>query len=373
MSHQPEVAVVIPCYGQAHYLVDAVESVVAQTWPEIDCVIVDDGSPDDTADVAQRLIAAFPERRIRLLRQENQGLSAARNSGIAATRADYVLPLDADDVLDPEAVERYVTTLSADPQLDVVYACGREFGDSHRRLQTYAIDAETIWKHNCPMYASMFRRSAWERAGGYATNMVYGYEDWNLWITILEQGGRFAQLSDELLFYRRHGRTMVEEADEKRIWLRARMVLNHPGLRPSDQDVAREIFELGEDEPSPAQRMRIVRWLLGFGVPGEAVSHCEALLDHPDLPADAAARAVLWFTLGLGLSERSQIERATQAFEEAVRLQPTNAEYKRHLATAWLGMGDQHNALNHLEDALEIEPNSSDGLALAGRIGLAWA
>ena len=92
----PVVSVVIPCYRQAHFLPDAIESVLAQTYPHFEIIVVDDGSPDDTRAVAGR----YPG--VRCLRQRNRGLSAARNAGLAASIGTYVVFLDADDRLTPE-------------------------------------------------------------------------------------------------------------------------------------------------------------------------------------------------------------------------------------------------------------------------------
>ena len=109
------IAVVIPCYNHAHFLPEAVASVRAQTFERLELVIVDDGSPDNTAEVASRLIADNPERQIRLVRQRNQGLPASRNRGIETTDAEYILTLDADDRIAPDFVERCVAGLDDHP------------------------------------------------------------------------------------------------------------------------------------------------------------------------------------------------------------------------------------------------------------------
>ncbi|MEI6226502.1 MAG: glycosyltransferase, partial [Deltaproteobacteria bacterium] len=100
----PTVSVVIPCFRQAHYLEECVASVVAQESRDWEIVIVDDGSPDDTAEVAHRIIERHPDRAIRLVRQANGGLADARNAGVRESRGAYVLPLDADDLLDPRMI-----------------------------------------------------------------------------------------------------------------------------------------------------------------------------------------------------------------------------------------------------------------------------
>src|SRR5215213_3125487 len=98
----PLVSVVIPCYNQAHFLGEAIESVLAQSYPNFEIVVVDDGSTDDTSEVA----GSYPK--VRLVRQENQGLSGARNAGLARSEGEYVVFLDADDRLRPEALEAHL-------------------------------------------------------------------------------------------------------------------------------------------------------------------------------------------------------------------------------------------------------------------------
>src|SRR5215210_7479587 len=93
------VSVIIPCYNQAHFLGEAIESVLAQNHPRFEILVVDDGSTDDTSEVAAR----YPE--VRCLRQENRGLAAARNAGLRSSEGEYVVFLDADDRLLPNALE----------------------------------------------------------------------------------------------------------------------------------------------------------------------------------------------------------------------------------------------------------------------------
>jgi glycosyltransferase involved in cell wall biosynthesis len=104
------VSVVIPCYNQAHFLVEAIQSILAQSYPRVEIVVVDDGSTDDTSDVAAR----YPE--VRLVRQDNQGLSAARNAGLRESEGEYVVFLDADDRLLPEALEVGLECMEANPE-----------------------------------------------------------------------------------------------------------------------------------------------------------------------------------------------------------------------------------------------------------------
>ncbi|MFY9342255.1 MAG: glycosyltransferase family 2 protein [Planctomycetota bacterium] len=225
-----EVAIVIPCFRQAHLLPDAVASAVNQTWPELHIVIVDDGSPDDTAAVAERLIAQHPARRITLVRQCNQGLFAARNAGVAASTSPFVLPLDADDALAPDAVERLLAALLAGAG-DVATPGGVTFGDEVRPLRTRPVTRARLCANNCLVYASLFRRELFDRIGGYRP-LGPGYEDWDFWLGALERGARFVHVDAPLFRYRKHGPTMLASADGKALRLHAEIVTRHPDLYP---------------------------------------------------------------------------------------------------------------------------------------------
>ena len=120
------VSVVIPCFNHARFLADALASVRAQTWPQVEVIVVDDGSTDDPASVAR----AYPD--VRLMRQRNRGLSAARNAGWQASRGEITIFLDADDVLHPGAAAAAVAQFAAHPEammtfgrLELMDAAGR--------------------------------------------------------------------------------------------------------------------------------------------------------------------------------------------------------------------------------------------------------
>lgn len=233
----------IPCYGYAHFLREAVASAVAQTWPNVHVVVVDDGSPDDTAAVATALQAEFPHRRITLVRQDNQGLGAARNTGVRATESPFVLPLDADDRLAPQAVARLLAALLAAGG-DVATPLGRTFGDERRPLVTLPVTRRRLCAGNCLCYASLFRRELFDRVGGYATGLrPPGYEDWDFWLAALAAGAKFVHVREELFEYRRHGASMLSAADRSAVALRAAIALRHPALFPRwRQRLARRVL-----------------------------------------------------------------------------------------------------------------------------------
>jgi glycosyltransferase involved in cell wall biosynthesis len=222
------VSVVVPCYEQAQYLPEAVASVIAQTFSDWEIVIVDDGSPDDTAAVAAGLIAQHPDRRIRLLRQANQGPCVARNQGIAASAGRYILPLDADDLLAPEMLERTVAVLDADPSVAIAYTDQRHFGSVEREVRLPDWDADILRRRNLPGYASLYRHEVWEAVGGYNPNMREGYEDWDFWIGAAERGFVGKRIPEPLLAYRVKDDSRQIRATDRHRELVAMIHANHP-------------------------------------------------------------------------------------------------------------------------------------------------
>jgi len=227
----PAVSVVIPCYRQAEYLGMAISSLAMQRWKDFEVVVVNDGSPDDTSDLVRRLAAQFPQLRLRLLVEQNAGLANARNAGIRAAHGRYLLPLDADDALDPEFLARTVPTLEADPGLSIVSTDVALFG---ARTGVWSTDRPFDLAHlveaNGLAYCSLYRREVWERTGGYRANMSAGYEDWDFWVGAAEAGFRCAHHAEPLFLYREKAASMLGDARRHHRALRAQLLLNHPGL-----------------------------------------------------------------------------------------------------------------------------------------------
>ena len=163
------VSVVIPCYNQGHFLAEAIESVLEQSCPHFEIVVVDDGSTDDTADVAGQ----YPG--VRCIRQNNQGLAAARNAGLRESSGSYVVFLDADDRLLPNALELGVDCLRACPDCAFVFGQRRHIAADGSPLPTPeqpSVDADHYLGllRTCfigPPGAVLYRRSAVESVGGF--------------------------------------------------------------------------------------------------------------------------------------------------------------------------------------------------------------
>lgn len=196
------VGVVIPCFGYAHLLGDAIESVLAQTHPAAEIVVVDDDSPDDTSTVAAR----YAERGVRYVWRANGGPGAARNSGAAGTQAEYLVFLDADDKLEPTYIERTLAVLTAAPSdVGYVYTQCRLFGAEGATTRYPAWTPERLlrWPGGF-VHVSALVRSELVRRYPYDERQRW-LEDWDFFLTLAEHGVGGVLLDEPLLWYRRHG------------------------------------------------------------------------------------------------------------------------------------------------------------------------
>jgi glycosyltransferase involved in cell wall biosynthesis len=235
----PAVSVVIPCYNQAEFLGDAVESVVGQSFTDWEVVIVDDGSPDRTAEVAEGLARRHPDRHIRIVRQQNSGPARARNAGIEQARGSYVLPLDADDRIAPEMLARTHALLEERPDVSIAYTDCRCFGAEDSVVAAGSFDAWTLPTHNQLGYCALYRREVWEGVGGYNPNMSHGFEDWDFWVGALEHGFTAVRIPEPLFLYRVREGTRTADAEAHRSELRSQIRLNHPALYRWDKRLRR--------------------------------------------------------------------------------------------------------------------------------------
>jgi len=229
-EQKPTVTVVIPCYNYAHYLPDALISVIEQTYQNFEIIIVNDGSTDNTIEVANKFISDYPHHRISLINQPNSGQPAApRNRGIAEALGEYILPLDPDDKISPSFLEKAVKILDDNSGVGVAYCHLKHFGTADSIWHYSDVSLERLAKGNILPYCSMYRRSIWEDIGGYHLN-VKGYEDWDFWISVFERGWQGMLIPEPLFWYRKHGVSLVTDANSNHQYLYAQIILNHPHL-----------------------------------------------------------------------------------------------------------------------------------------------
>jgi glycosyltransferase involved in cell wall biosynthesis len=212
----PAISVIIPFHNLGLYLEEAVGSVLAQTMQGFEVIVVDDGSTDE---FTRLLLDTFDRPKTRLIRQNNQGLAAARNHVIRQAAGRYICCLDADDRLRAEFFERAFAVLETQPEIGFVTGYFQMFGDRSDvfRYQTCAFPEMLVY--NQAVETALFRRAAWEKAGGYCeTFSSSGIEDWDLWITILELGYRAEVIPEIVWDYRMRHDQMSTKMYQPDMW-----------------------------------------------------------------------------------------------------------------------------------------------------------
>lgn len=179
---------------------EALQSVLNQTFTNWECFVVNDGSPDNTEEVSKKWIEK--DNRFKYLYQENRGVSSARNLGIIHASGEYLLPLDADDKISAEYIALALSAFQQDTSIKVVYCKAEKFGDAVGQLKSKPFSMKLLATENMIFCTALFRKEEWEKAGGYDVNMIYGLEDWELWISILKNGGWVKCLNIVGFYYR---------------------------------------------------------------------------------------------------------------------------------------------------------------------------
>ncbi|KAA9036392.1 glycosyltransferase family 2 protein [Ginsengibacter hankyongi] len=194
------VSVIVPCYNYAHFLREALDSVMAQGYQNWECIIVNDGSPDNTEEVA--LEYCKKDQRIKYFCKENGGHSSARNFGIKNSLGKYILPLDPDDKIANYFLEQAANVLDNNPTVKIVCFETQLFGESNQIIKMPDYDLRSLLIVNYLVNTCMYRKKDFEQTKGYDESML-GFEDWNLWINILKSGGSVIELPSIGYYYRK--------------------------------------------------------------------------------------------------------------------------------------------------------------------------
>ena len=196
---ETKISIIVPCFRQAQYLDACLQSVVNQTYENWECIIIDDGSPDETEEVANKWL--LKDNRFQYYRKENGGVASARNFGIDKATGEWVIPLDGDDKIGNEYLA--LAAKHFDEQYTLIYCNAEFFGDSTGiwNLASYSYNEMLVKNHI--FCSAFFKKQDWLKTGGYDTSFVHGHEDWDFWLSILEPDSKVLKLDYVGFYYRR--------------------------------------------------------------------------------------------------------------------------------------------------------------------------
>ena len=220
-----KVTILIPSFGQKEYLAEAIDSALAQTV-RCEVIVVDDGSTDGSLAIARE----YKNFGVKVIEQVNKGLASARNTGIMNATGDYILPLDADDVLMENCVERILETIEK-TNADVVAPSIRCFGLGHNDTILMQNPTFNDFKlGNRLAYCSAIKKEALLECGGYSPrmDMLGGFEDLHLWYDLMSRGKKIVTIPEPLVMYRTKAESMWTEAEKNKGALWAQIVKDFP-------------------------------------------------------------------------------------------------------------------------------------------------
>lgn len=221
--NNPLVSIIVPCYNQAQYLEEALQSVLNQTYGNWECIIVNDGSPDNTEEVANHWIAK--DSRFKYFYKKNEGLSSARNFGLNIIKGDYIQFLDSDDVLDSNKFELsllevnkintekrkiiitnfrifYINSeISIDPFCEIKY--------DFLNFKELLLGWDT--KFNIPIHCGLFEANLLHNFN--FSEEIKAKEDWLMWLEVLKKKPEALFIDKPLVYYRRHAQSMTHNRE----------------------------------------------------------------------------------------------------------------------------------------------------------------
>lgn len=214
IDNSPLISVIITCYNDGQFVRQAIESVITQTYSNLEILVVNDGSTDNT----RSEILAVIDARTKLIDQKNKGVIKARNEAIKISKGDFFVPLDGDDFLEPSFIEKALYVLLTKKAVGIVSSyCRMFYPDKSTEIwKEQKLDLTDFLVRNRIVSTALIRKKCWIEVGGYDEIMKGGYEDYEFFISILSKGWRVHKI-EEILFNYRKGKLQSRDANADKI------------------------------------------------------------------------------------------------------------------------------------------------------------
>ncbi|MBP6755809.1 MAG: glycosyltransferase family 2 protein [Bacteroidia bacterium] len=232
------VTVIVPAYNYANFIGECLDSVLSQTFKSWECIVIDNGSTDNTQEIVKSY--SNNDGRIKYHYTNQKGVSLARNLAVSLSQGTYLLPLDADDKIDPTYLEKAVNIMNQNPEISLVYCNAILFGSVNKKWILPDFNYKAMLIENSIFCSALIKKNEFLAVNGYNVNMVEGFEDWDFWIKYLANNKKVYKLNDILFYYRikQHSRNSVLDT-EKQLRLRTQIYHNH-------KDIYHQYFSIPE-------------------------------------------------------------------------------------------------------------------------------
>lgn len=212
---KPLVSIIVPVFNVEEYLDDCINSILNQTYKNIEVILVDDGSTDNSGKICDLL--GQKNNKVKVFHNNNNGVSYTRNYAIRMTTGKYILPVDGDDIIADTYVEKAVNILEKNDSIGIVYCRANFFGkiNGEWELPDYSIGKMLL--NNIIFVTAFFRKDDWEIVGGFNEDMKYGIEDYDFWLSILELKREVYKIPEILFYYRIRNNSRSREFEKYKV------------------------------------------------------------------------------------------------------------------------------------------------------------
>lgn len=228
MNNEPLVSVIIPCYNAELYIEETLQSLTEISYKNWECIVVNDGSTDNSEEVIVKF--CDNDKRFKYFRQSNAGPSVARNYAISKSVGEYILPLDADDLISKTYIEEAVNIIHNNKEIKLVYCNAEMFGLLNQKWNLPNYSFPELLKENMIFSTALYRKSDYDNTRGYDPKFKLGREDWDFWLELLKSGGEVHKLEGIHFFYRIHETSRDKKALQSLAALRMQIYQNHREL-----------------------------------------------------------------------------------------------------------------------------------------------
>lgn len=222
MRHIFKVSIIITAYNQDEFISEAIESVLNQTYPNLECIIIDDGSIDTTREICEKYVQK--DKRVKYFFQENKGVSLARNRGFELSTGTFIHFLDGDDFISKDKIEKQVSFLQDNSEYDICYSGYSHYFQNKNIIQKadhvpvakYPLEDFLFrWDRNIgtTIHSALFRRNIWkDKEIPFPVDYTSRYEDWVFWVEIALRNKTIAYLEFNGAYYRIHTNNLTSDA-----------------------------------------------------------------------------------------------------------------------------------------------------------------